>query len=71
MTNIDKLDKWHQTKKGLITFGLVELAVAYLLTSKAIDNGSLIVYVLAIIVFFGSLNNLIRFVKNRSIRWEK
>jgi hypothetical protein len=68
---IDKIDRWHQTKKGLITFGLVELAVAYLLTSKAIDNGSLIVYALAIIVFFGSLNNLIRFVKNRSIRWEK
>lgn len=56
--NIDKLDRWHQTKKGLITFGLVELAVAYLLTSKAIDNGSLIVYVLALVAFIGGVKNL-------------
>jgi hypothetical protein len=66
--NIDKFDRWHQTKKGLITFGLVELAVAYLLTSKAIDNGSLIVYVLALVAFIGGVRNLYNLLSKRVVK---
>ena len=66
--NIDKIDRWHQTKKGLITFGLVELAVAYLLTSKAIDNGSLIVYVLALVAFIGGVRNLYNLLSKRVVK---
>ena len=65
---IDKIDRWHQTKKGLITFGLVELAVAYLLTSKAIDNGSLIVYVLALVAFIGGVRNLYNLFDKRVVK---
>ena len=65
---IDKIDRWHQTKKGLITFGLVELAVAYLLTSKAIDNGSLIVYVLALVAFIGGVRNLYNLLSKRVVK---
>ncbi len=66
--NIDKIDRWHQTKKGLITYGLVELAVAYLLASKAIDNGSLIVYVLALVAFIGGVKNLYNLFDKRVVK---
>lgn len=66
--NIDKIDRWHQTKKGLITYGLVELAVAYLLASKAIDNGSLMVYVLALVAFIGGVKNLYNLFDKRVVK---
>ena len=66
--NIDKFDRWHQTKKGLITFGLVELAVAYLLASIAIDSGSLIVYGLGFVAFIGGVKNLYNLFDKRVVR---
>ncbi len=66
--NIDKIDRWHQTKKGLITYGLVELAVAYLLTSKAIDSGSSIIYVLALVAFIGGVKNLYNLFDKRVVK---
>ena len=63
----DKLDHWHQTKPGYTTFGLLELALAYLFGSLAIDDGNLLVYLLAFILFVGGLNNLFRAFKKTKL----
>ncbi len=60
--DVSKLHKWHQTKRGLIIFGLIELLAAYLMGSRAIDTGSLIEYFLAVLFFVGAIHNFIRLV---------
>lgn len=59
---IAKLHKWHQTKRGLAVFGLIELVAAYLLGSRALDTGSLIEYFLATVLFVGALHNFFRLI---------
>ncbi len=59
---IQKLHKWHQTKLGLLVFGLVELAVAYGWVSLAIDRGSFLYYLLALIFLVGALQNLVKLI---------
>lgn len=56
------LHKWHQTKRGLLVFGLVELAIAYGFASLAIDSGSLWWYLLTLIFFVGVLQNLFKLI---------
>jgi len=60
--DITKLHKWHQTKRGLLIFGLIELLAAYLMGSRAIDTGSLIEYGLAIVFFVGAIHNFAKLV---------
>ncbi len=48
-----KLHNWHQTKLGLLVFGLVELGVAYGFAGLAIDRGGLWWYALTLIFFVG------------------
>ena len=60
---ISTLVNWHQSRQGLLTFGLIEIVLAYILGSLSIDNGSLIVYALTFIIFVGSLNNLYKAVR--------
>lgn len=60
ISKIDQIDKFHQTRRGRITFGLIELLVAYILVSLAIDSGSIWQYIAAIILIVGAINNLIR-----------
>lgn len=54
--------KWHNTKQGLLTFAVAELALAYVFASWAIDTGSLIDWFLAIMLLFGSVLNFSRLV---------
>jgi len=68
--DISRFDRWHQTNKGLLVFGLLELGLAYIAGSLAIDNGSLIVYAIMLIVLFGGLNNLFRLVRNKMSKHE-
>lgn len=56
------LHKWHQTKTGLLIFGLVELAVAYGWVSLAIDRGNFLYYLLALIFLVGALQNLLKLI---------
>jgi hypothetical protein len=58
--SVDRIDKFHKTKKGRVTFGVVELLVAYLFISLAIDSGSIWQYIAAIILAIGAVNNLTR-----------
>lgn len=57
---IKALDKWHQTKLGLLVFALVELAIAYGFASLAIDRGNPLWYLLTLIFLFGALQNLFK-----------
>lgn len=54
------IDKFHETRKGKFSFAAVELTLAYLLGSRALDTGSIWQYALAIFLFIGGFNNLIR-----------
>lgn len=56
------LHKWHQTKLGLLFFGIVELAVAYGWVSLAIDRGNFLYYLLALIFLVGALQNLLKLI---------
>lgn len=60
---LQTLDKWHKTRLGHLVFGLVELGLAYLFASLAIDSGSLWQWALAIIFAVGFLNNSIRLIR--------
>lgn len=59
---IRTLHKWHQTKLGLLIFGLIELAVAYAWASFAIDQGNFVYYLLALIFFIGALQNIFKLI---------
>jgi hypothetical protein len=59
---IKQLDKWHQTKPGLLVFALVELAVTYGFASLAIDRGNLWWYLLTLIFLVGTLQNLFKLI---------
>ncbi|HEX7632864.1 MAG TPA: hypothetical protein VF401_00910 [Candidatus Saccharimonadales bacterium] len=61
---INKLDTWHKTKLGLLIFGLVELGLAYGFVSLAIDRGSFLYYLLALIFLVGALQNLLKLLKS-------
>ena len=73
MTNLlDRIDRFHRTKKGRLTFGVVEFAVAYLALSAAIDTGSLLLYLVSILLFAGGANNLLRgVIKKRKTNGNK
>lgn len=59
---IDQLNKWHQTKLGLLVFGLAELAITYGFATLAIDRGNLWWYLLALIFLIGSLQNFTKLI---------
>lgn len=61
MTVFDRLHMWHQTKTGLLVFGLIELVGAYIFASWAIDSGSLIDWLLTVVLLIGALQNFVRF----------
>lgn len=57
-----KLHNWHQSKSGLLIFGLVELALSYGFASLAIDRGNFLWYLLALIFLVGALQNLFKLI---------
>jgi hypothetical protein len=61
MEAIRHLDKWHQTRFGLLIFGLVELGASYGFACLSIDIGNLLLYLLTLILFVGAIKNLIHF----------
>lgn len=59
---LQKLHGWHQTKPGLLVFGLVELAIAYGFVSLSIDRGNLWYYLLTLLFLVGALQNFIKLI---------
>lgn len=59
---LDKLDKFHKTRTGYAVFALVELGLAYLFVSWAIDSGNLLDYLLTLVFTVGFLQNLVKLI---------
>ena len=57
-----QLDDWHKTRPGLLVFAIIELALAYLFASLAINDGNLWIYLLTLIFLVGCLQNLFRLI---------
>jgi len=59
---MQRFDHFHQTKPGLLLFGLVELGLAYGAASWAIDSGNVLLYIATIILLIGGIHNLIKLI---------
>ena len=59
---LQKIDAWHKTREGLLVFGLVEAIAAYIMSSLAIDSGSLIQWTLTFVLVIGVIQNTARLV---------
>jgi hypothetical protein len=70
-SSITRIDKYHQTRKGKLIFGTVEILAAYGMLSLAIDSGSLWQYGLAMLLFIGGVNNLARAAFSRKVIYVK
>jgi len=60
---LKQFEAWHKTKRGLVVFGVLELAVAYGLASRAIDTGSWWQYGLGLLFLIGGLQNIIKLIR--------
>jgi len=58
--DLAKLDKWHKSGRGYLTYGVVELAIAYGFASWAIDTAHTWCYVLTILFLVGGFKNLLQ-----------
>lgn len=57
-----KLDRWRQTKLGLLAFAAVELVIAYGFGSLAVDRGNFLWYLLALLFLFGCIQNTAKLI---------
>jgi len=60
--NLQKLDAFHKTRWGYLTFGVLELAMAYGIVDWALDSGALWWWIAAAILLLGALQNFVQFV---------
>ncbi|HEX8227268.1 MAG TPA: hypothetical protein VF572_05365 [Candidatus Saccharimonadales bacterium] len=60
MNLIKTVQRWHQTKAGLLSFALAESALGYLFLTWAIDKGNPLDYFLAFVLLIGVIQNLVR-----------
>jgi len=57
---LDKLDKFHKTRRGHAVFGFVELVMAYGFVDWALDTGNWLWWVAAAFLLLGSVQNFAR-----------
>ncbi len=60
---IRRFDRFHRTRTGYLLLGIIELLLAYIFISIAIDTANLWSYLAAIILVFGAIFNLFNFLK--------
>lgn len=60
MDVLHRVDKFHKTTMGYLVFGLVELGLAYGFALWAIDNGNVWLYVITVVFFAGTVQNLVK-----------
>lgn len=58
----DALDRFHHSKLGYTVFAIIELALAYVFISWAIDDGSWWDYLLALIFTVGFFQNVVKLI---------
>ncbi len=56
------LDKFHRSRPGLVVFALVELGMAYVFMSWAIDSGNWFDYLFVLLFAVGFLQNVMRLI---------
>ena len=61
---MQKILEWKQSQVGLVTTGVIELVLAYVFGSLAIDTGSYWHYLLAFIFLAGFVHSLVKAVKS-------
>ncbi len=59
---IKQFDAWHKTKPGLAIFGVLELLLAYIVASRALDTGSWWQYGAAVLLTIGGIQNLVKLI---------
>ncbi len=59
---LKKLDAWHKTRRGLLVFAVLELLLAYVFVSLAINKGNLLYYILTLVFLFGFLQNTVKLI---------
>jgi hypothetical protein len=57
-----QLHNWHQTKVGLLTFLVIEVALIYIFGSLSISRGNLWYYLLTLLFVVGAIQNLVKFI---------
>jgi uncharacterized membrane protein HdeD (DUF308 family) len=60
--NIKRIAQWTRSKGGMACLALIELVLAYIFASLAIDSGSLLDWLLAVLLLFAGLANIYRAV---------
>ena len=60
-----KFDNWHKTRRGYAIMGFVELVLAYLMGSRAIDTGSWWQYVFTVLLLIGGIQNAVQFIRKK------
>lgn len=68
---LQKLNQFHKTTAGYAVFGLIELGLAALLATLAIDSGSLWQWALTVVFALGVVNNIIRLLQKVMDRGNK
>jgi hypothetical protein len=64
--NLEAIDKFHKTRLGYMVFGLVELGLSFAFANWALDNGSLLLWSLALIFAVGFAQNFVRTLVRRN-----
>ena len=59
MELLNRINVFHKSSKGYLLFGAVELALAYLLASVAIDTANMWVYAGTLILLAGAFINFV------------
>lgn len=62
-STIKRIEHWRGTKKGRLAFGVLELGLAYITASLAIDTGSLLQYGVTTALVIGGIINLVEAAK--------
>jgi hypothetical protein len=62
-TLVSGLMSLRKSRRDYVTFGIIELALAYALVSRAIDTGSLWQYGLGVLLAIGAIQNFVKAVR--------
>lgn len=59
------INEWRQTRRGRLVSGLVELALCYLIGSRALFTGSWWEYGLTVLLLVDGIQNLVKAIKKK------
>lgn len=68
MSKPNGLFAWQESKAGLLVIGLLDLFIAYIFASLAIDRGSMLNYAIAAVFMALAVGHLIKFARKLSGR---